>query len=272
VSEYQNKVVWITGGGSGIGRAMALEFARQGADVAVSGRRKDRLQSVADEITALGRRGLAVVCDVSDEPAVQATVATVVAELGRLDVAVANAGFAVAGPFERLTAEDWRRQFDVNVVGAAVTIAQALPELKKVAGRAVLVSSVAGMISAPRHAAYNASKYAVRAMGQTLSAELAGSGVTCTTVCPGFVESEIAQVDNQGRFDGDREDKRPQKLMWPADKAAQVTVRAITARKREFVFTWHGKFGGWLGRHMPGMVHAVFARGEAKKAAARAAR
>lgn len=264
---YRDKVVWITGGGSGIGRAMAVEFARQGATLALSGRRLERLQEVVDELEARGTRALAIRCDVAEEADVRAAVETTLSTLGRLDVAVANAGFAVAGRIDALSAEDWRRQLDVNVVGLAVTARHAIPALLETAGRVVLVSSVAGHIAMPRHGAYNASKYAVRAIGQTLAAELYGSGVSCTTVYPGFVESEIAQVDNRGQHDPNRPDKRPQGLMWPADKAARVIVRAATRRKREYVFTWHGKFGAAIGRHAPWLAHIMAKRDEAARQA-----
>lgn len=262
---FAGQVVWITGGGSGIGEALALEFAFQGADVAISGRRADKLEAVAEKVRAKGRRALAVPCDVTEDASVIDAVERVVSEFGQLDVCVANAGFSVAGRFEQLTSEDWRRQLDVNVVGLATTLREALPHLRKSRGRAVLVASVASMIPSPGVSAYAASKYAVRAIGQTLAVELHGTGVSVTTLHPGFVESEIAQVDNQGVHDPARADKRPANLMWPADKAAKVCVRAIAARKREFVFTGHGKLGGFIGRHMPGFAHFVMTRGAAKK-------
>lgn len=253
--KYTDLVVWITGASAGIGRALALEVARQGADVAVSGRRIERLEAVVGEIEGVGRRALAVPCDVTDEAAVQAAVASVVAHFGRLDVAVANAGFGVMGKIEELSADDWKRQLDTNVVGVAMTARHALPELRKTGGRIGLVGSVAAMLSMPKNGPYCASKYAVRAIGQTLSAELHGSGVSCTTVHPGFVESEIGQVDNEGAFHADREDPRPKRFMWPTDKAARNIANAIYRRKREHVFTGHGKMGAWLGRHFPDLVH-----------------
>ena len=118
---FDGKVVWITGGGSGIGKALALQFAKEGGIVAVSGRREERLQEVVDAITAKGGKGLAVRCDVTDEASVAEAVQRVVRSLGGIDVAVANAGFSVAGRVEKLSAADWRRQLDVNVIGAAMT-------------------------------------------------------------------------------------------------------------------------------------------------------
>ena len=262
---FQDKVVWITGGGSGIGRGLAVACAKQGADVAVSGRRLDRLQSVVDEVTALGRRGAAVQCDVSDDDSVKAAVEIVVKEFGKLDVAVANAGFSVDGRIERLSGDDWRRQLNTNVVGSAMTARFALPELRKTNGRMVFVASVMGMMCSPGMGAYSASKYALRALGQTLSMELKGSNVTCTTIHPGFVESEIDQVDNSGQFHPDREDSRPQKLMWKPEDAGRVMAKAIHKRKREFTFTAHGKVGAWIGRHAPGLLHLAMPRRAERK-------
>ncbi|MGB5312512.1 MAG: SDR family NAD(P)-dependent oxidoreductase, partial [Polyangiales bacterium] len=200
-------------------------------------------------------KGLAVRCDVTDEASVAEAVQKVVKTLGGLDVAVANAGFSVAGRVEKLSAADWRRQLDVNVIGVAMTARYAIPHLREREGRLALIGSVASMLATPGIGAYAASKFAVRAIGQTLAAELHGSGVSCTTIHPGYIESEIAQVDNQGRFDPQREDRRPKNLMWPADRAARAMVDAIAKRKREYTFTGHGKVGAFAGRHMPGLVH-----------------
>ncbi|UJR82080.1 SDR family NAD(P)-dependent oxidoreductase [Sandaracinus amylolyticus] len=265
---WQDQVAWITGAGSGIGRALAIELGRQGAIVAVSGRRQQRLEEVAREVEAAGGRALAVPCDVTEESDVVIASSSIVRELGRLDLAIANAGFSVAGAVRDLSAEDWRRQLDTNVIGAAMTARHALPHLERTKGRIALVGSVSALLPTPRMAAYTASKYALRAIGQTLSIELDGTGVSCTLVHPGFVESEIAQVDNQGRHDPSRADKRPKNLMWPADRAAREMLRAIRARKREHVFTGHGKLGAALGQHAPGIAHFVMTRGAAKRQAA----
>jgi len=227
---FDNQVVWITGGGSGIGRALALAFAGEGATVAVSGRRDDRLQEVVRELEARGAKGLAVRCDVTDEASVAEAVQKVVRTL--------------------------------DVIGVAMTARYAIPHLRERKGRLVLVGSISSMMSTPGVGAYSASKYAVRAIGQALAVELHGSGVTCTTIHPGYIESEIAQVDNQGRFDASREDRRPKNLMWSADRAARTMVDAVAARKREHTFTGHGKVGAFAGRHMPSLIHFGLTRGK----------
>lgn len=265
---FEGQVVWITGGGSGIGRALALAFADEGADVAVSGRRQDKIDAVAQAVTERGRRGIAVRCDVTDEGSIIAAVERTVAELGRLDVAVANAGFSVSGRTLKQTPADWRRQFETNTIGAVMTATHAMPELIKRKGRVVFVGSIASMFTYPSGGPYCASKAALRAIGQALSIELSGTGVSCTSIHPGFVESEIAQVDNHGHFDPSRPDTRPSKLMWTSERAAKVMIKAIHRRKREYVFTWHGVFATLVARFLPGLAFKIATSGTAEKNAA----
>lgn len=253
----EKPVVWITGGGTGLGRAMALEFSRKGYLVAVSGRRADRLEEV---VSAMDSDGLAVPCDVTQPASVQGAVEAVLAHWGRLDIAVANAGFAVGGELAEVSHEDLSRQFDVNVLGLITTVQAAVPHLKETQGRLALIASVASLVSSAGNGAYSASKAAVRSMGLTLAQELYPVGVSCTTIHPGFVESEIAKVGNDGVYREEWKDRRPKALMWPSDKAGRVMVRAIEKRKLEYVFTKHGKIGGWLGRFAPGLVHFLVTR------------
>lgn len=257
---FDGKVAWITGGGSGIGRALALELARRGAKVAISGRRRERLEEVARELEALGAEALAVPADVTDEATLVAAKDAIVGRFGALDLVVANAGFSVSAPVESLDAAAWRRQLDTNVVGLGSTIYVAMPELRKSEGQIALVSSVSSMFWAPGVGAYNASKAAVRAIGYTLGAEMHGTGVGVTTLHPGFVESEIAKVDNRGLYHPERRDPRPAKLMWRSERAARVMADAIAKRKRDVVFTGHGKLGAFFGTHFSGLVHLGLTR------------
>ncbi|MGK7390080.1 MAG: SDR family oxidoreductase [Candidatus Cyclobacteriaceae bacterium M2_1C_046] len=254
---FKNKYIWITGASSGIGKEMAIQFAQQGAHVAVSARRTERLNELVKEIEQLGQKALAVSCDVADENQVKEAMDKIISEFGQLDIAVANAGFGVGGKVESLTADDWRRQMEVNVVGLTSTITQSLPHLKKTKGSIVLMSSVAAMVSTPGTAAYSASKAAVRSIGQALSMELYGSGVACTTISPGFVESEIGQVDNKGVYRPDWKDFRPKQLMWPTDKAVKTMLKGIRKRKRHVIITGHGKVLAFLGQHFPRLVYGL---------------
>lgn len=262
---FAGQVAWITGAGSGIGKALALELGREGAAVAVSGRRAKNLEEVAREVESAGGKALPVVCDVTDEDDVERAADAVARELGGMHVAIANAGFSVAGKVESLTAEDWRRQLDTNVVGAAITCRHALPHLKKTRGRIALVGSVAAFTPGPKLAPYCASKAAVRMVGLSLAVELHGTGVSVSVIHPGYVESEIAQVDNEGHHDPSRPDRRPKNLMWPADRAARAMLDALHKRKREHVFTAHGKVGAFVGQHATWLVHEALTRGGGKK-------
>ncbi len=257
MENFKDKAVWITGASAGLGWELALAFAREGAWVGLSARRVDRLEDLAKEVELAGGRALVAPLDVTDEDAVHGVARCITEEFGGLDVAIANAGFGVTGRFEDLEASDWRRQFEVNLFGLTSTARAALPELRKRRGRLALIGSVAGMIPGPGVSPYAASKAAVRSIAQSLAIELHGTGVSCTDIHPGFVESEIRQVDNAGTFDALRPDTGPAKLMWPADRAAITMLRAIRNRRREFTFTAHGRLFGFLGRHWPWLAYTV---------------
>jgi NAD(P)-dependent dehydrogenase (short-subunit alcohol dehydrogenase family) len=254
------QVVWITGASSGIGKHLALEYARQGAIVAVSARRLELLGQLVDDIKQSGGKAQAFFCDVADEASIAACVQSVVDAYGKMDVAIANAGIGVYGRLEKLTTANWERQFRVNVIGLANTVKYALPHLKTTKGRLVLLGSVASFVPNPYVGAYGASKAAVHNIGETLQVELKGTGVSCTTIHPGFVDSNIARIDNEGNFHPDQADPRPAKLMWPTDKAAKVIVKAIHQRRRVFVFTGHGKFMVMLAKWWPGVVRRMMGK------------
>jgi short-subunit dehydrogenase len=230
----KENVVWITGASSGIGRAMAFEWARLGYKVVLSARRKELLEKIALDIENSGGEALAVPVDIMEEKSIEDAVQSIIIHWGRLDVAVANAGFGVFGSVDKLTAKDWNRQLQGNVTGLALTIKYALPHLKQTQGRIGLVGSVGAYLPNPNVGAYGASKAAVHSIGLTLQVELMGTGVSCTTIHPGFVVSEIARIDNEGVWHPERPDPRPSKLMWPTDKAAEVMVKAIMKRRRNY--------------------------------------
>lgn len=248
---FNNHVVWITGASSGLGKYMALEFAREGAILALSARRIDLLEELAAEIKSAGGKASAFYCDVADEASIESCARAIVDMYGKMDVAIANAGFGVVGKIDQLDASDWQRQMQINVAGLALTCKHALPYLRQTKGRLVLIGSVSSFISSPNVGAYGASKAAVHNIGETLQLELRNTGVSCTTIHPGMVHSNIARVDNQGVFHEGRTDPRPAKLIWPTEKAATLMVSAIAKRRKVYVFTGHGKIIAFLGRHFP---------------------
>ena len=255
---FAGKTVLVTGASAGIGRALALEFAREGADVAVAARRMDLLEKVVREIEGLGRRALAVRCDVTREDEVRAAVAAAAGRFGALDVAVANAGFGVVGPVEQLTSDDFRRQFETNVFGVIHTVKAAMAELEKSRGRLALVGSVSGHVTVPATAAYSMSKYAVRSLAEALFHELRPKGVSVTLISPGFIESEFRQVDNRGVLHPGAGDPCPPWLVMPVETAARKIVRAIADRRREIILTGHGKLAVFCQRHFPWAMSLFF--------------
>jgi short-subunit dehydrogenase len=252
---FDGQVAFITGASSGIGAALGRELARQGADVALLARRADRLEAVAREIQRMGRRAVAIACDVTRDGDLEAAAAQVQSALGRIDIAVANAGYGVMGPVERLSVDDFRRQFETNVFGVLRTIYATLDDLKRNRGRLVIIGSVSGWLSTPGSAAYSMSKFAVRALARALEYELGPSGVSVTHVSPGFVESEIRHVDNQGKWWPEPASNGPPAwLVMPVAAAARRIARAVARRRREIVITGHGKLAVWLDRHAPWLI------------------
>ncbi len=262
------KKVWITGAGSGIGKALALEYGRMGYHVALSGRREHKLLEVSQELEQLGAQALTICCDVSQEDEVAEAIATITQEWGELDVVIANAGFALAGRMEQLSSEDWHRQLGVNLIGLTQTVRYALPLLQKTKGRIALISSAMAYVRTTKTGAYAASKAAVTAIGETYSLELLGTGVSCTTIHPGFVESDIRRVNNKGHFDPSTKERREgmaTKLSWPAKRSAIVMRKAIDRRRRIFNFTMHAKVVIFLARHFPNLSFWLMSRGEGKR-------
>jgi short-subunit dehydrogenase len=256
VGNYSGKTVLITGASSGIGEALAREFASQGANLVLLARRLDRLTALAATLsTSGGGRAIAIQADVSKDGELERAVVQATTLFGRIDVVVANAGFAVAGSFERLTVEDFRRQFDVNVFGVLRTIYATLGELKNTRGRIALIGSVASAVSSPGATPYSMSKFALAGLSDGLNAELSRSGVSVTLVMPGFIDTNIFDVSNRNEPARIRGKNRPPNwLVMPADKAARKIAAAISARKRRKVITLHGKFVVALSRYFPGLL------------------
>jgi short-subunit dehydrogenase len=257
---FHDRVAFITGASSGIGAALAREFVRRGADVALAARRTDRLDTLAGELRQRGRRALVLACDVTRDGDLETAAARTREAFGRIDIVVANAGFGVVGPLARLALADYRRQFETNVFGVLRTIYATLDDLKRTRGHLAIMGSVSGHLASPGASPYAMSKFAVRALAEALRSELRSSGVAVTLLSPGFVESEIRFVDNQGVLRADTRDVAPGWLRMPADTAARKIVSAIQRRRREAVITGHGKILVFVARHLPGLLSALVSR------------
>jgi short-subunit dehydrogenase len=254
---FDGQTAFITGASAGIGAALARRFAQEGARVALAARRKDKLAGLAEQIVSRGGEPLPLECDVTDRAAIDAAVAETVSRFGGIDLVVANAGFGVNGIFTKLTTDDYRRQFDVNVFGLIDTLYATLPELEKTQGRIGLVASVLGHLATPATSAYNASKFAVVGLSDSIWYELAERGVSVTCVCPGLIATDFRTVDNRNRAHADWRDPAPDWLAMPADTCARKMIDAMYRRKPHVVITKHGKLMVGLARHLPRLTRLI---------------
>jgi 3-oxoacyl-[acyl-carrier protein] reductase len=193
-NDLSGKVAIVTGSARGIGRAIALALAGRGADVVISDVDAAGAQATAQDIEHLGRRSLAVRCDVSKRAEVEALVDTTIASLGRLDVLVNNAGITRDTLLVRMTEEQWDLVLDINLKGTFFGCqAAAKPMMKARSGKIVNVASITGLIGNAGQANYSASKAGVIALTRTVAKELASRNVHVNAVAPGFIETEMTR-------------------------------------------------------------------------------
>lgn len=189
---FQGKVAIVTGGTSGIGRETAHQLARAGAKVVLAGRRPEEGSAVASAITAAGGVAVFVQADVSQESQVEHLVAETLRHFGRLDIAFNNAGIEHAGPLTEVSADDYRKVFDINVLGVLLCQKYEIPAMLKTGGGSIInTSSILGHIAMPGAAIYNASKHAVEGITKTAALELAGQGIRVNAVAPGAIATDM---------------------------------------------------------------------------------
>lgn len=187
------KVALITGGGTGIGAAAARALAAAGASIAITGRRRDRLDEVVAEITAAGGNAISIPSDVADEASAFGAVENCVAAFGRLDIVINSAGVNEAGGIQSLDLAAWRKVIDVNLWGTIHTCKAAVPHLQAAGGGDIVnVSSTAGRRAAGLFASYATSKHGVNGFTESIRQELGGDGIRVCVIEPGATETEIA--------------------------------------------------------------------------------
>ncbi len=185
----------MTGGGRGIGAAIARALAASGASVVVTARSAKEIEVVAAELRRSGSQAWAVPCDVGDPAGVRTMAAAALKHLGQVDVLVNNAGIAGSAPVDKITLEDWNAHFLVNATGSLLCTQAFLPGmLARGWGRIVNVASIAGLQGARYIAAYAASKHALLGLTRCLAAEVAAGGVTANAVCPGYVDTPMTEA------------------------------------------------------------------------------
>lgn len=255
-SFFRNKVALVTGASSGIGQELAWQLAQDGAMVTLAARRKQLLEGLSERIVASGRtRPLIVECDVTKDGDLERAVAETVREFGRLDVAIANAGFGVSGALKALSIDDYRRQFETNVFGVLRTLYAALPEIEKTKGNIVVIGSIAGWLPMPGASPYGMSKFALRSLTNSIGPELRPLGIKVTLISPGWVASNFGHVDNRGKAREKNPNPPPAAFTMPADKAARQILAATAKGKEEAIITGHGKVAVAFERFAPWILH-----------------
>ncbi len=190
--KLENRVAFITGASGGIGGEIALLFAREGANTGLAARRVDKLESLAAEVMALGRKAVVCRCDVMNNDDIVSAIRTTVKELGPIDILVNNAGIVTFEPVHRLPDEVWHRAMQINLTAPFVAIREVLPSMiERKKGRIINVASVSGKIGLPFRSAYAASKHGVLGLTKSLAAETAMLGITANAICPTFVATEM---------------------------------------------------------------------------------
>jgi len=255
-----NYAVLITGASSGIGAALAREFVRRGMRVALVARRAAQLESLAAELRQAGGEASAHRGDVT----VDGDIARIVGELSAQgmtpNIVIANAGFGVVGRAQSLELADFKRQFETNVFGVLRTLYESFAALRATGGRFVIMGSVSGYLSVPGGAPYAMSKFAVRALAESLHGDLRTAGVGCTLITPGFVDSDIRRVDNRGGLHAEVHDPVPAWLRMKTAKAARIMARGILAGRSEVVITFHGRAVVFMARHLPRLTRFLLVR------------
>jgi NAD(P)-dependent dehydrogenase (short-subunit alcohol dehydrogenase family) len=192
VARLAGKVALITGGGTGIGRACALLFAREGARVALAGRRTDPIAAVAAEIYNAGGEALALHCDVTDAADVARAIELCVKRFSKLDVVVNSAGALVVATAEQTSEQDWQQMLAVNLTGTFLVSRAALSELRKSGGGSIInIGSILGLISMKSRVAYTAAKSGVTGLTRAMALDHAHEGIRVNCICPSVTETEL---------------------------------------------------------------------------------
>ena len=251
MAQFTNKVAIVTGGASGIGKAVSEALVRQGAKVIVADINITQLDPEKEKIQAIK-------VDVSNAAEVQALVDQVVQEYGRLDYIFNNAGFAISGELRDMTPELWNKILDVNLKGVIHGVLAAYPVMiKQGSGHIVNTASLAGLIPAMPIAAYSTTKHAVVGLSTNLRVEAAGYGVKVSVICPGFINTGIYDAAIQLKpIQNERTTSLPFKLV-EVDKAAQLILEGVERNKLIIIFPTYAKVLWWLQRLCPPLLRPL---------------
>jgi dehydrogenase/reductase SDR family protein 7B len=260
----KDKVVIITGGSSGIGKALAVEFGSKGSKLLITGRNKTELDKTVWELSGKGITIAGFQGDVSREDDNKRMAAEAVAKYGRIDILINNAGISMRAVFEEVDMEVIKKVMDINFYGSLYATKYCLSEIKKNKGSVIGMSSIAGFRGLPGRSGYSASKFALNGFLEVLRTELLKTGVHVLTACPGFTSSNIRKksLTKDGTAQG--ESPRNEDTMMSAEECAAHIYNATVKRKRTLILTTQGKLAVFFNKWLPGfadkMVYNVMAK------------
>lgn len=260
----KDKVVIITGGTSGIGKAMAFEFGSKGSKLLITGRNAEELNRTVDELRSEKIVVAGFRADVSNEDDNKRMAEEAIRLYGTIDVLINNAGISMRALFEEVDLDVVRKVMDINFYGVLFATKYCLPEIKKNKGSIVGISSIAGFRGLPGRTGYSASKFALNGFLEVLRTELLKTGVHVLTACPGFTASNIRKrsLTKDGTSQG--ESPRKEEKMMTAEECAHYIYNATVNRKRTLVLTTQGKLAVFLNKWLPSiadkMVYNVMAK------------
>ncbi|HLZ17780.1 MAG TPA: SDR family oxidoreductase [Cyclobacteriaceae bacterium] len=261
----KDKVVVITGGSSGIGRALAEVFGKNGSKILITGRNKADLEKAVSEIGSKGIliRGFAADASLADDNKRMA--AEAIKHFGRIDVLINNAGISMRALFEDLDLDVVKKVMDINFYGALYATKSCLPEITKNRGSVIGISSIAGFRGLPGRVGYSASKFALNGFLEVLRTEMMYRGVHVLTACPGFTSSNIRNraLTKDGTVQG--ESPREENKMMSADECAGHIYRATLKKKNFLILTTQGKLAVWLNKLLPSLADKLVYNALAKE-------
>ncbi len=254
----QNKVVVITGASSGIGLALAKEFAQRGAKLVLAARSVDKLKKIEKEFNKNGIEAISVATDVSKEKDCKNLIDQAIAKYKRIDILINNAGISMRALFKDVDLSVLKQLMDVNFWGTVYCTKYALPYLLETKGSVTGISSIAGFIGLPARTGYSASKFAMHGFLETLRVENLKTGLHVLIAAPGFTASNIRKtaLSNNGSAQG--ETPRNEEKMMSAEEVAKHVANAIKKRKPTLILTFvEGKLTVWLKKWMPRILEKL---------------
>jgi len=262
----KDKVVIITGGSSGIGKALAIEFGSRGSRVVITGRNKIVLDEAVAEISAQGITVVGINADVSREEDNKQMAANVISTFGRIDVLINNAGISMRASFEDVHLDVVRKVMDINFYGAVYATKYCLPEIEKNKGSIVGVSSIGGYRGLPGRSGYSASKFALTGFLEVLRTEYLHRGVHVLTACPGFTATNIRKRALIADGSIQKESPRDESKEMTAEACARHIYKATVKRKHILILTLEGKLAVFLNKFWPSMADRLVFNAMAKEA------